>query len=159
MLGYCSTGSEPKVTNPATMMSKASTVAKMGRSIKNFENISVWFYFLERSKRELKGDNRFARPSDRELKAKCSVDVNVIHSQTIGLYLLLSPFIYFSLHLNYFAFTSTGSTFIPWRTFIKALVTYRSSGESPEVTMRIPPSTNWPSSMCRVLTTLLSFTT
>ena len=39
--GYCATGNTLKVTNPATTINKASTVAKIGRSIKNFENISI----------------------------------------------------------------------------------------------------------------------
>ena len=39
-------GSIRSVTSPATIMSKASTVANIGRSIKNFENISVVFLFL-----------------------------------------------------------------------------------------------------------------
>ena len=39
MSGYWAMGRIPSVTSPATTMSSANTVAKIGRSMKNFENI------------------------------------------------------------------------------------------------------------------------
>ena len=39
MSGYWAMGRMPSVTSPATTMSSANTVAKIGRSMKNFENI------------------------------------------------------------------------------------------------------------------------
>ncbi|MCD8183050.1 MAG: hypothetical protein LUE99_08085 [Bacteroides sp.] len=47
--GYCAMGRMPSVTSPATTMSSASTVANMGRSMKNFENIMVWFRVIGNS--------------------------------------------------------------------------------------------------------------
>jgi len=46
MSGYCATGSDFMVSRPANTISIASTVANIGRSIKNFENIGPTFYFV-----------------------------------------------------------------------------------------------------------------
>ena len=39
MFGYCATGNAVNETSPATTISSDSTVAKIGRSIKNLENM------------------------------------------------------------------------------------------------------------------------
>src|ERR687898_3171776 len=56
MSGYCETGSVALATRPAITMTIAMTPASTGRSMKNFENMSV----ARRGRRSLR-DNRGAR--------------------------------------------------------------------------------------------------
>ena len=42
MSGYCDTGSELTVSRPASSITTARTMEKMGRSIKNLENMAAY---------------------------------------------------------------------------------------------------------------------